>query len=579
MPKLTFRFNRLWLRFLIAIFFTVTICFDVFYKRVGLASFIIWIISILLVIPDYDLTGILKKIKIFSVNQNQIFLLLIITGALSCLYLLNQIPWHFHQDEFITAYASYTLPPIKKIDWYKGYPDLWVAQFSIIFHLIQAPFVKILGPSVTVVRISVWPYYIGIMVYLYFFSKKIFKSPKKALLNCLLFGFFTPSLYLFSMGLHFISSAYFFIAAVYYFLMVILEKKYIYAYLNGIFVALCLLTYPSSYAVIPVLFSATIYFFIRKNIRPKSIPLLIYAFFIFLITLAPFIVHALTIKNYFIERTAQTNIFWGSWSDDAKLIKSGFPILNILSKHFIDSFKSLFLPGIGGAGGYWFGKLSLFEPISASLFIGGSLLLFYKFCLGSKEYSLLFLSTWIPFIFLFVLTTHPPFFQRLSVIYSFMTIAVYLGLNKIFDYTSRMKIKKIVGMFILIIYLISNIFLTIRMINQDKILYNQNTRLMSNFITQNIKYGTLIQIAAFPSFHLESEMWFRLQGRYPLITNDKSEVLKTYNGDIILLVFKLESNERNKLKSDFPDIKIISEIEQESLNDVTMIIPGKFLKI
>ena len=44
---------------------------------------------------------------------------------------------HYHQDEFITAYTSWTLPPVAHVDWFSAYPAVWVSQFPVLFHILQ----------------------------------------------------------------------------------------------------------------------------------------------------------------------------------------------------------------------------------------------------------------------------------------------------------------------------------------------------------------------------------------------------------------------------------------------------------
>jgi hypothetical protein len=84
-------------------------------------------------------------------------------------------PAHFHYDEFITAYASLTLGSIERIDWFAAYPETgWVARFPIPFFALQAPLLHLLGPSVEAVRISVWPYLVGTVIYLWLLARASF---------------------------------------------------------------------------------------------------------------------------------------------------------------------------------------------------------------------------------------------------------------------------------------------------------------------------------------------------------------------------------------------------------------------
>src|SRR5262249_29960919 len=87
----------------------------------------------------------------------------------------TRLPFHFHYDEFITAYASWELPRIDRIDWFRGYPgaDEWLAHFPIVWFALQKPFLMALGPSVDAIRVSTWPYYVAVVAYLYCLARAL----------------------------------------------------------------------------------------------------------------------------------------------------------------------------------------------------------------------------------------------------------------------------------------------------------------------------------------------------------------------------------------------------------------------
>jgi 4-amino-4-deoxy-L-arabinose transferase-like glycosyltransferase len=151
----------------------------------------------------------------------------------------GSFPSHFHQDELETAYASYKLPPFSEIDWLGPYPhtDAWVAKFPIPFFALQAPFLKLLGPSIESVRLSTWPYQALTVLYLYLLARRLLADRLLAAAAVLLYLLFAPALYLGSLGVHFHSSTLFLLATLYHAAVLVDRPGRLHAAALGLFAA------------------------------------------------------------------------------------------------------------------------------------------------------------------------------------------------------------------------------------------------------------------------------------------------------------------------------------------------------
>ncbi len=475
-------------------------------------------------------------------RKDRFALIILILFQLGILWYFVRIPTHYHQDEFITAFTSWTLPPITKLDWFAAYPPVWVSQFPVLFHILQKPFFWIFGPTVTAVRISVWPYAIGILVYLYFLTKILY-SRKLAIIVGIIYSAFAPHVYLSSMGLHFISSTFFYIAALTHFV----AGQNVAA---GIFSGAAYLTYTSSYITYPVIALIGIFTNRRGLVTTTLVALLI---------LSPFLVYAATVNNFFTQRVSQVNALWGTWSDPAK---QQIAPLAIIQKQTIDAFRSLVIPGVGGLGGYNFGKLGLLDTITAVLLAIGFIMLLGGAVKKSGN-RIVLIALLVPFTTGFILTTHPPPFHRLSIIYPFLALIVGLTIT-------RFRFVVVLSG----IVIVANLLHTNYMIKADANIYPQNSRLIAEYITQNIPPGQPIQIAAYPSFYLGQELLFRTNNHYPITTGETGNILDGYRGGTLLLLNPTKEN-LDKLRAMYPNSSTLRSIDGVSLGDITLFRPVK----
>ena len=495
------------------------------------------------------------------------------------LFLLSvfaSIPWHFHFDEFIVAYTSLTLPPLAQINWFGAYPPMWVAQFPLLFYIFQKPFL-LFGPSIWAVRISVWPYAIGILIYLYFLVKSMW-SKQLARIAVLIFVFFAPELYITSTGLHFISSEFFYLAALTHFILFMKTKSTGHLFPLTLYIVVCYLTYTSSYAVVPVVLISALILVIwnrleRRLVLSSVAKVLIAALILFL----PFLLYHFLDTPFLTQRISQVNIVNGSWSTTADKLKSGMSMGAIVTKQAKDAFSSLIIPGIGGMGGYEYGHRALLTPMEGILFIVGCIMLFgmvlKKQWVFPVSYGVLMM---IPFITGFVLTTHPPPFHRISILYPWICIPIALAVDLIAGGIGRYtQTKK--DIYVVVLVIVTGIYSLVHvvgMIQGDKIYTNWDSVRITRFIEQTVKPGLPILIGADNiNFHYFYELTFRFGIKRTVSIKGKDEAVNSFQGNGPLLLRSASDENITRILMRYPDIRVYHEAEHLPFLDITLIIP------
>lgn len=558
MEEILFRLSIPFLKILPACILLFLVYLDVSQKSVSLTTFFLWIGAMIL--AAYFLKN-QEKIKLpkfpFSVE-----ILILVFVTISSLFFFATRPFHFHYDEYITAYISYSLPSITKINWFGAVPEKgeWINQFPILFHLFQKPFF-VFGPNKLTVQISTFPYTLGIVIFLYLFCKRMF-SKKFAFLASLTFIFLGPQLYLGSLGLHFHSSAFFFISSLYFFIKVYQTKNFIYSIFLGVSMAASYLSYGSSYITAPLIILFMLLSFFKEENKKGLFIAYIKVLIIFFICLFPFLVYALRIDNFFLQRIGEVNIFTGTWKAKEDTFQDFSSFFRIITQQFIRSLRSLFLPNIGGAGEYWFGHLSFFEPFGAFLFILG---LISFFCELMKKFKIgliiILLSTLGIFFLGMVFTIHPPPFHRISIAYPLLGILIARGLERVAFIFKKFRFKRnslIVGI-LLFLYAASNVNNTLKMIKKDYQINSNDIIYATEYIAKNIPRRTPIFIVAFPSNAFGKELFFRLRNSYPINTN-YFETLRLPTADTLLLIIHRPNPEIIKtVLNRFPKANLVSK--------------------
>jgi hypothetical protein len=559
-----------WTLFTISLIFSALCAQQVVKRDVSIFSLFFWFGAIIsafyALLPIRQSTNLIRHKKMWTSESLIIGLITII--HVSALWYFGSQPAHYHQDEFITAYTSWTIPLWNRIDWFGVYPPIWVSQFPILFHIFQKIFFLIFGPSVLSVRISIWPYAVGILWYTYVLGT-ILSTRKTALMGTLLTAFFAPQLYLSSMGLHFISSAFFYMATITHWLLFMKTQKQIHSLVTGIFLALSYLTYTGSYVSLPVILLIAAISWGYASQKRVVVMGFFRCLFMASIVLLPFLTYAAFVNNFFVQRVNQVNILWGSWSDVAKTYT---PLPTMLINQTVTAVASLFSPGIGGIGGYNFGKMSLFDPMTGALIIAGVLLCAWQSTKKRLVPAALLIAILVPFLANFVLTTHPPPFHRISLLYPLFGLMAGYTLEqfqKILKHTTNTFV--LVGV-ILTICIAINLNRTREMIEKDATLYPQNSRAVADYIMKTVAPGNTIFIAAYPSFYLGQELLFRTNNRYIFDTTTTETIMNVYNGNFLVL-FSPSAEIVDKLTRQYPDHKILTRIGDISLGDLTVFSP------
>jgi hypothetical protein len=509
---------------------------------------------------------------VFPDTEDWIFIGIVVCIGLAVLTAFSSIPWHFHQDEFITAYTSWTLPSPTKIDWFGVYPPVWVSQFPVLFHALQKPFLLLLGPSIAAVRISVWPYYIGTIIYVYALIRVLF-TKALARRTVVAYIFFAPNLYLSSMGLHFISSTFFYIAGAYYLVSYLKTRKTSRALELGIFTGLSYMTYTSSYVTGPVVFVVALLTCISDRRYIKGF---VNGAIVTIAIMLPIILYSSFVNNFFTQRISQVNSFTGTWTDtQSRLLGNQYAIPALLTTTK-ESILSLIEPNIGGLGGYNFGKSSLLDMFTASI-AGIGIVAGIYLVMKKRNTHILFVA-WVflvPFVTGFILTNHPPPFHRLAIIYPLFAFLIAAGATGITHMGEKLFGRNAHILYYVLTALLipANIYHTVRMVDADKNLYPQSTVAIADYIQTHVPPGRAIDIAAFPSFHVGQELLFRTQNRYRFISNTPEEIIKSYTGGLLIILNPTDPF-IHTIQTKYPQNRLIrNNINTTSLGDLTLFVP------
>lgn len=116
----------------------VLVARHVILRSVTTMTLILWltaIIAMIILLRPHSQTQRIKPTNTHFPLWQIIFLILTTTITLAW---FGTKPYHSHFDEQLTAYFSYTLPPISTLDWFGVYPKAsdWVSQFPILYYIL-----------------------------------------------------------------------------------------------------------------------------------------------------------------------------------------------------------------------------------------------------------------------------------------------------------------------------------------------------------------------------------------------------------------------------------------------------------
>lgn len=347
---------------------------------------------------------------------------------------INTDDCRVHGDELLTAYFSATedLRPERFFAEIPKNDGVWVCQFPTTFFVLQRFFFRIFGDTLPQVRWSVWPYVFVAAAFLFLSARRVL-DPFTGGVSVVLWAFLAISLYLESVGLHFVSSTAVLLVAFFFALRTLQEDGELDAVLAGVTAGLCYLFYTSSYVALPVL-AATIGLRVVRRRRLEVVRNIALPALGFALLIGPFATYALKVHNYFLGRAQQVSLLGGQWSDSAQRIAKGETALGIVAKNANVALKSFWESGIGGHGGYWFAHLPLFDRATLALLVLG-LLIGFKLARRRGEVGLVLLVIGLSFLTGVVLTIPPPAYHRLAAAFPFVAIVLALPFRKVWAAT------------------------------------------------------------------------------------------------------------------------------------------------
>ena len=352
--------------------------------------------------------------------------LLVFAAALPVLVrVANMDASRMHTDEFITAYAS-AKHDFAHTSFFGSMPEYWEwqGQFPKPFFFLQRVFFEIFGASTLTMRLSVQIYVAAISAMLFLIVRDILDR-RAAVVAVILSSFLAVSVYLETLGLHFVSSTAVFTVFFYLALREYRSGRSFDAALAGMACGFCFLTYYSSYLALPMLLAFAAIHWLRDRSWRVFRNFLIALFGVILV-LAPFAAFAARFGNYVAPRTKQVALLTGEWSPYREAIANGTRTpLSVIRENLVLSLKSFVKEGIGGHGGYDLGHLAFFDRFTLALFLAGFLagvvLLFRK-----SELVFVFLAIVAPFLTGMVLTIPPPAYHRFGIAFPFLVILMTL---------------------------------------------------------------------------------------------------------------------------------------------------------
>jgi hypothetical protein len=340
-----------------------------------------------------------------------------------------------HGDDLITAYFS-TRYNLWRTDFFAPVPPNpgdWVSQFPAPFFALQKLFFVVFGETLLTVKLSILPYVLLVSGLLYAIARELVDE-RAATLAVVLYAFFGPSVYLETLGLHFVSSTAVFLAFFYVSLLELRGGTPRHALLAGMAAGACYLFYLSSYLALPI---AALFFLARgapERERRISRSLALFTLGLVMV-LAPFAGEALQKPNALLRRFEQVSLIGGEWAYPQRNGHE-MTIAQTLRDNELQSLQSIYRAGIGGSGGYDFGKQALLEPLGLSLLALGAL---RAIVLARRkiEWALVLAVTALFFFVNVGLSIPPPGFHRCSIGFPFLCLLFALPLHALLEAASR----------------------------------------------------------------------------------------------------------------------------------------------
>ena len=442
-------------------------------------------------------TWIYEK-TIFKLNWKKVF-----TALLICLLpvLLREtlaIPGRINGDDINTAYFT-VITDWRSINMFSGIPAdklKWVSQFPVPFFLFQKIFFNVFGENFDTVRRSVLPYVYIVSLGVYYIADKWW-GWKAAVAAVVFYAFLAPSMYLETLGLHFVSSTAIFTVFAACVVAFLYKPDRTTAAAAGLAAGWCYLFYITSYIALGVLGVAWLAVAV-KNPR-DGFRLFIWSTIGAMLVLGPFVGYALGVDNYFGVRMGQVKFVPSEAISPAR----SRPM------HLKATIRSMYTPGIGGAGGYNFGGQAFLEPVSLALLSTGLILVLYR-TRGGFFVPVTLLGAFTAA----AVSAWPPAFHRMSLGFPALALAMAASVHH------QKKLLLNAGWWwavaVILTYTAANLDLWKKMAYETGVNHDIS---LARHLTENFPDRT-IRMAAFPGYVFERMYRFFPGSNRPILETD-----------------------------------------------------------
>jgi hypothetical protein len=447
--------------------------------------------------------------------------------VLPCLVrLANLRQDRIHGDDLITAYFSARFD-LGRTDFFAPVPPTpsdWVSQFPAPFFALQKLFFVAFGEDLLTVKLSILPYVLLVGGFLYAIARDL-ADERVATLAVLLYAFFGPSVYLETLGLHFVSSTAVFLAFFHLSLRELRSGAPRRSLLAGMAAGACYLFYLSSFLALPI---AVLFFLARGGAeRERRVgPSLAWFALGVAMVLAPFAAEAMQKPNALFRRFEQVSLIDGEWSPYLKQIAGGSTPAQVVRDNVLRSVQSVYRPGIGGSGGYDFGKQALLEPLALVLFALGA----WRAVVLARtriEWSLVLAATVLFFVLNVGLSIPPPAFHRFSIAFPFLCLLFALPLQALLDASigTRVCRRAVVAAVLAAFACTQTVYARTAMLPESDFEEGRLARFIDDRFPDRALY-----VAAFPSYAFEK--YYLFAGRRPdrrVVTDYHAELLANFD--------------------------------------------------
>lgn len=382
--------------------------------RPGIVPFAAWVISVALLLfaARPSRTGRSPRLP-----RADLLLALLLPLVPVLVRVLAASPYRIHGDELITAYYS-AHDDFSPRRFFEAVPQEsdWVCSFPSLFFALQRVFFAVFGDGLAQVRASALPY-VWVSGFALFLSVRRTLDRTTAVVAVLLYAFLPLAVYIETTGLHFVAGTAIFMAFFACALRLLQDGGTWNAAVTGVVAGACYLLYPSSFIALPVLgvFACVAWARARK---PDLVRWVLWPAMGVAVVLGPFVASAATTRNFFLERPGQ---IWFLVEAGPAIdgLTTAEKIRVLVPRNVVTSVRSFFTPGLGGAGGYWYGHEAMFDAGTCAVFFAGVL---GAIVLARRraEVGLALFSVALAFFLGLVLAQPPVGFHRLSVVYPLM---------------------------------------------------------------------------------------------------------------------------------------------------------------